>query len=52
LDNKDAIPFLSPDRERQLEYDLSRAISRVVTPQKPVVGVMSALPVLECPRTR
>jgi ABC-type uncharacterized transport system involved in gliding motility auxiliary subunit len=45
LDSKDAIPFLSPDREREMEYDISRAISRVVTPEKPVVGVMSALPV-------
>lgn len=45
LDQKEAIPFLSPDRERLLEYDLSRAISRVMTPDKPVVGVMSPLPV-------
>ncbi|HXT09984.1 MAG TPA: GldG family protein [Candidatus Angelobacter sp.] len=45
LDAKEAIPFLSPDRERELEYDISRAISRVVTPEKPVVGVMSPLPV-------
>jgi ABC-type uncharacterized transport system involved in gliding motility auxiliary subunit len=45
LDQKEALPFLSPDRERLLEYDLSRAISRVMTPNKPVVGVMSALPV-------
>lgn len=45
LDAKEAIPFLSPDRERQLEYDISRAISRVITPEKPVIGVMSPLPV-------
>jgi ABC-type uncharacterized transport system involved in gliding motility auxiliary subunit len=45
LDQKEAIPFLSPDRERLLEYDLSRAISRVMTPEKPIVGVMSSLPV-------
>src|SRR5215469_7715797 len=45
LDAKEAIPFLSPDRERQLEYDISRAISRVVTPGKPTIGIMSALPV-------
>jgi len=45
LDAKQAIPFLSPDRERELEYDLSRAISRVVTPEKPVIGVMTGLPV-------
>ena len=39
------LPFLDPDRERQLEYDITRAIARVFTPEKPVVGVMSALPV-------
>jgi ABC-type uncharacterized transport system involved in gliding motility auxiliary subunit len=49
LDSKEAIPFLSPDRERQLEYDISRAISRVVTPEKPVIGVMSGLPVFGQP---
>ena len=45
LDQKEAIPFLAPNRERLLEYDIARAISRVATPAKPVVGVMSALPV-------
>ena len=45
LDQKEAIPFLAPNRERLLEYDIARAISRVTTPSKPVVGVMSALPV-------
>jgi len=45
LDAKQTIAFLSPDRERELEYDLSRAISRVVKPEKPVIGVMSPLPV-------
>ena len=44
-------PFLSwrPQRERLLEYDLSRAISTVVTPEKPVVGIMSPLPVFGAP---
>jgi ABC-type uncharacterized transport system involved in gliding motility auxiliary subunit len=46
LDAKTAIPFLSPDRETLLEYDISRAISSVVNPKKAVIGVMSALPVL------
>src|SRR5436190_1783754 len=45
LDETVAVPFLSPSRERMLEYDVARAISQVITPQKPVVGVMSALPV-------
>ena len=45
LDQKQALPFLAPNRERMLEYDIARAITRVVKPEKPVVGVMSALPV-------
>ena len=46
LDQKQAIPFLTPDRERLLEYDISRAIARVMTTEKPVIGVMSSLPVM------
>ncbi|HZQ46553.1 MAG TPA: Gldg family protein [Verrucomicrobiae bacterium] len=49
VDSKEAIPFLDPSKERLLEYDISRAISRVVTPEKPVVGVMSPLPVFGAP---
>lgn len=49
LDEKQAIPFLDPNRERLLEYDLSRAITRVVTPDRPVVGIMSPLPVFGMP---
>ncbi len=49
LDKKQAISFLTPDRERLLEYDVSRALSQVITPEKPVVGVMSALPVMGGP---
>jgi ABC-type uncharacterized transport system involved in gliding motility auxiliary subunit len=45
LDQKVAMPFLSPEREKLLEYDLSRAITRVVAKDKPVIGVMSALQV-------
>src|SRR6185369_2318086 len=49
LDEKQAIPFLDPGRERLLEYDLSRAITRVGTLDKPVVGIMSPLPVFGMP---
>ena len=38
--------MLTPDRERLLEYDITRAIAQVGEAKKPVVGVMSALPVL------
>lgn len=45
LDQRQAIPLLVPSRERLLEYDLTRAISRVATPKKPVVGLISPLPI-------
>ncbi len=46
LDEKAALPVLAPDREQLLEYDVTRAISRVASTAKPVIGIMSALPVL------
>jgi len=49
MDQKVAIPALTPERERLLEYDISRAISQVFTPEKPVVGIMSPLPVFGAP---
>jgi ABC-type uncharacterized transport system involved in gliding motility auxiliary subunit len=44
LDEKQTVE-LPPSRERLLEYDLARAIARVVNPTKPVIGVMSGLPI-------
>jgi len=49
LDEQVAIPFLSPSRERLLEYDIARAISSVTQSERPVIGVMSALPVFGMP---
>ncbi|HXC98963.1 MAG TPA: Gldg family protein [Verrucomicrobiae bacterium] len=49
LDANEVISFFDPDRERLLEYDLSRAISRVVTPEKPVIGIMSGVSVFGTP---
>jgi gliding motility-associatede transport system auxiliary component len=49
LDQKEVIPFLAPNREKLLEYDISRAISRVVNPERPVIGIMSAMPVFGTP---
>jgi ABC-type uncharacterized transport system involved in gliding motility auxiliary subunit len=45
LDQKQTVPWLPPERERLLEYDISRAIARVVNPTPTVIGLMSALPV-------
>jgi ABC-type uncharacterized transport system involved in gliding motility auxiliary subunit len=49
LDQRAALPVLAPDREQLLEYDIVRAITRVASTAKPVVGVMSSLPVMGQP---
>jgi ABC-type uncharacterized transport system involved in gliding motility auxiliary subunit len=46
---KAAIPFLQPQRERLLEYDLARAIGGVISTSKPVVGIMTSLPMFGQP---
>jgi len=46
LDRQQALPAISPQRERLLEYDLVRAIARVGSAERPKVGLMSGLPVL------
>jgi ABC-type uncharacterized transport system involved in gliding motility auxiliary subunit len=46
LDRKQAIPVVAPARERLLEYDLIRAVARAASPERPKIGLMSALPVL------
>jgi len=48
-DEVQAMPFLAPNRERLLEYDLSRAIVRAEAPEKPTIGLMSPLPVFGMP---
>ena len=46
---KVAIPFLQSSRERLLEYDLARAVGGVISTNKPIVGVMTALPMFGTP---
>ncbi len=46
---KVTIPFLSPEREKLLEYDLARAVSQVMSTNKPVLGVMTPLPMFGQP---
>ena len=40
-----AIPFLQPDKEAFLEYDIAKLIHELETPKKPVVGLLSGLPI-------
>lgn len=48
-DTVETIPFLQPNQERLLEYDITRAISRAINPEKPTIGIMSGLPVFGTP---
>jgi ABC-type uncharacterized transport system involved in gliding motility auxiliary subunit len=48
-DQVQPIPFLAPNRERLLEYDLDRAIVRAENPDKPIIGLMTPLPVFGMP---
>lgn len=40
---------LHPQREQLLEYDLARALSQVMSTNKPVLGVMTSLPIFGQP---
>lgn len=44
VDDEIVIPFLSPDREAALEYNLTRLISRLDNPDPVTVGVLTSLP--------
>lgn len=44
VDDTEVIPFFSPQRERLLEYDLTRLIHQLDQIDQPVVGLVSSLP--------
>lgn len=46
IDKTATIPFLSPERENLLEYEITRAITEVFKTEKTKIGVMSTLPVM------
>jgi ABC-type uncharacterized transport system involved in gliding motility auxiliary subunit len=50
LDDERSIAFLQPERERFLEYDLSKLVYELSNPARPMVGVMSSLPLDGDPR--
>jgi ABC-type uncharacterized transport system involved in gliding motility auxiliary subunit len=43
-DDQQTIPFFQPDRERFLEYDLTKLIHGLAVPKKTVVGLVTSLP--------
>jgi len=50
-DDERTIPFLQPERERFLEYDLTKLVFDLSNPKRTVIGVMSSLPLDGDPRT-
>lgn len=50
VDEERAIPFFQPERERFLEADLTRLVFELSNPTKPVLAVMSPLPLNGDPR--
>lgn len=49
-DEERVIPFFQPDRERFLEADLTRLVFELSNPEKPVIGLLTALPLEGDPR--
>jgi len=45
-ESEDIIPFVDMRTENLLEYNITRMVLRVAKPKKPVIGVISGLPVL------
>lgn len=46
LDQKEVLPFLNPQEETKLEYNLARSVQKVSGRGKPVIGIMSPLPIM------
>jgi ABC-type uncharacterized transport system involved in gliding motility auxiliary subunit len=44
IDGKEVIPYFTPDRAQYLEYDLTSLIYRLSNPKKPMLGIISSLP--------
>ncbi|WP_340692332.1 Gldg family protein [Hyphomonas sp.] len=49
VDDQRVIPFLAPEREVTLEYDLTRMVARLDDPDPPRVGILSSLPGMTAP---
>ncbi|SKA90861.1 ABC-type uncharacterized transport system involved in gliding motility, auxiliary component [Prosthecobacter debontii] len=46
---KEVLPFLNPNEETALEYNVARAIQKVSKNSKTIIGVMSAMPIMGSP---
>lgn len=44
-DEQEVVPFLAPDKEESLEYDLTKLVYKLSNPKKRTVGIIAGLPV-------
>ena len=49
IDDQRVIPFLAPEREVTLEYDLTRMVARLDDPDPARVGILASLPGMTSP---
>lgn len=52
IDDLETIPYLSPERESFLEYDLTKLIYKLARDEKPLVGLIAGLPVAGGPQAQ
>lgn len=45
VDGLESIPFFTDEREQYLEYDIARMIQNLSRPQRPVLGIVTNLPI-------
>jgi len=45
VDDNEVIPFFQMEKEASLEYDLTKLVYKLGNPKKPVVGLLSVLPI-------
>ncbi|WP_137390522.1 Gldg family protein [Rhodoligotrophos defluvii] len=46
-DDRETIPFFAFDRERFLEYDLTRLIHKLATAKRPKIGLITTVPIMQ-----
>lgn len=44
VDGIEAIPFFTDEREEYLEYDIARLVQNLTRPEKPILGIVTNLP--------
>jgi len=44
VDGIEAIPFFTDEREEYLEYDIARVVQNLMRPEKPILGIVTNLP--------